>query len=71
MLFSTIVSISDMSSVIWVLVVSQVVVLGVDAAEMAVDVVHDVTVERRGLGCKTGGWGINLGAVDRPGRECR
>ena len=52
------------------LVVAQGVVSGVDAARMAV-VNDDVTVERRGSGCRTGCWGLCFSAVGWAGSECR
>ena len=53
------------------LVVAQVVVSGVTVAGVAVDVVSDVTVERRGLGCEEGGGGSRWGSMSRLGSVCR
>ena len=48
------------------LVVSRVLVAGV-----AVNVICDVTAERRGSGLERRGWGVCRGVVGRAGSECR
>src|SRR5271154_6833442 len=53
------------------LVVAQGVGSGVDAARVAVVVNDDVTVKRRGSGCRTGCWGLCFSAVGWAGSECR
>ena len=56
--------------VVWVLDIAQVVILELGAAGVATVVDGGITVERWGLGCGMRGWGLDRGAVDRPGREC-
>jgi len=56
---------------VWVLVVTQVVVLGMVAAEMAAVVGSDVAVAMGGSGCRARGWGLCRGGLDRLGSVCR
>ena len=49
---------------------AQVVVLRVVATVFVAVVGCDMAVATGSSGCKGRGWGLDCGAVDRPGREC-